>query len=268
VDSATHSQAGRTRRADSGRAARFVAELGPAGFRAGEARVGTAGGAARRSVADVGSASGHTSRSPRGRRAGSYVGIAGDSCPGGELGLAYAAGSASRCTGAFLGRTAASVRAASSARASTACASTARPSSACASTACCRSACGRPFLGRAGRTSAFMGRPRGGCGSTGRTRKTGFPDSTLVEPAGSGVGPAQARGPGPGALFGRLGSAPARGGRAAADRRAIVGGARHSGCTQVGYLERAGSAGVGHAEDRRARRPGGAIVGSSGRASG
>jgi len=249
VGSAPISEAGR--RADGGRAAWFIAELGPAGFLASQARqhvtrVGIARRAARRSLADVGLAR-CTRRSSRRRRAGSDMGIA-------------RAGLAARSAGAFMGRTAASVGPAARTRGG------ARAPSALN----CSASCACPFLGRAGCTRALLGRSRANGGSaTGRARETGFPDGALVEPAGSRLGLGQARERfGPGAVFERLGTTPARGGRAAANCRAVVGSARRSSCTQVGFMERAGRAGVGHAEDRRTGRTGGTFVGCACRATG
>ena len=263
MGSAPRSEAGHSRRADSGRAAWFVAELGSAGLVSGQAwkclaRVGSTGGAARRSIADLGLACGAccTRGSARSRRAGSHLGIARDSGRvRGQLGLAHA-GLAAGSTGAFLGRASASVRAASS-------------SGPRASTARCRSARAGTVLGRAGRTRTFMGRSRSlGRSATGRAGKIGFPDGALVEPAGSRMGSAQACGfDAAGAIFERLGSAAAGSKCAAANRRAIVGGARRPSCAQVRFLERAGRACVGHAEDRRAGCPCGTVMGSAGGAS-
>lgn len=266
MGSASRGEARHACRSDSGRAAGFVAELGPTGFFAGQARqhltrLGSASGAARRSVANLGFArgAGCSARPSRSGGAASYVGIAGSACNSAvELGLACT-GPAAGGTGAFLGRTAAFSGSASRASASSA--------GARATTTGCRSVFASPFVGRAGCTRAVMGRPGAGWGSaTGRAGQTGFPDGALMEPAGSGMGSAQAGGLG--ALFERVGSAPTGGGRAATDRGTVVGGARRSCRTQVRRLERAGRAGLGHAEDRRAGCTGSALVGRAGRASG
>jgi hypothetical protein len=149
VGSACHGEAGRSSCADDRRAAWFVAELGPTRLFTGEAGgcltgVGSAPVAARRPVADVGYARSapRTRRSSRGRRAGSYLGIACSSRDSAvDLGLACAC-LAARSTGALVGRAAAFSFSASSA---------------CASTARSHFACVGPFLGRAGCTRAFMG---------------------------------------------------------------------------------------------------------------
>lgn len=232
--------------ADGGSSAWFVPELGPAGLIAVEAwshltRVGSAGSAARGSVADVGFARCTPTRGSWRR------------CSGSHLGLAWC-GPAARGAGALVGRAAASFRAASIS---------------CA--AARRTGCGttRTVMGRTGGTRAVVGRARPGGRRTRRAVETCLPDSTFLEPAASGMGPAQARGAaatGPG--FWRLGR-PSRGcGRAAADCRPFVGGARRTSPGQVRFLERAGSARLGHAEDRRAGGSGGAFVGSTGRATG
>jgi len=134
----------------------------------------------------------------------------------------------------------------------------------------CSTSRASPFMGRAGCTRSFVGRS-GACGgsTTGRAREARLPDSAVMEPAGSGMGSSEARGLArPGPVVARLGSALARRRRASADGRAVVGGAWRSSCAQVRVLERTGRAGVGHAEDRRAGRPGGTFVGSAGRAPG
>ena len=178
-----------------------------------------------------------------------------------ELGLA-ATGLAAWSAGAFMGRATSFSGSASRARAS---AARRRPSGAGFGTARAGS-----FMGGAGCTRSFVGRSGACSGSTtGRAREASLPDGAVVEPAGSGMGPSEARRLArPGAVVERLGSAIARRGRASADGRAVVGGAWRSSRAQVRVMERTGRAGVGHAEDRRAGRPGGTFVGSAGGAPG
>jgi hypothetical protein len=260
VGSAPRREAGHSRRADSGRAAWFVPELGSAGLVSGQAwkrlaRLGSAGGAARRAIADLGFArrARRTPRSSRRWRPCSHLGIARDSGRvRGQLGLSHT-GFAALGAGAFLGSASASVCAATNC-------------SARASAARCRPASAGAFLGCAPRTRTFMGRSRTrGRSATGRAREARFPDGALVEPPGSRLGPAQARGlDATGAVLERLGSAAAGSKCAAAHRRAVMGGARRSSRAQVRFLERAGGPGLGHAEDRRACCPCGAFLGSAG----
>ena len=190
MGSARLSATGQPCRADGGRAAWSVAELGSAGLVAGEAgsclaRVGGAGFAARRSVADVGCARGpcRTARTSWRRRTCSYVGIASD--PRGplhDLGLA-ASGLAACSSSALMGRAAPFVGAAagSGARAFTPGSATAGP---------------RPFLGRAACTRALVGRARPSRGGAGRARETSLSYGAFLEPAVTGLGPAEARRPG------------------------------------------------------------------------
>jgi hypothetical protein len=113
-----------------------------------------------------------------------------------------------------------------------------------------------------------MGRAGRGCG-TGRARQTRLSNGSILEPAGTGLGPTQARGLGAtGTLFGQLGSSPSGGSRAAADRRAFVGGSGRTSRAEVRLMERTGCSSLGHAEDRRAGCPGGTFMGSAGRDSG
>lgn len=144
-----------------------------------------------------------------------------------DLGLTRV-GLAARRTRALVGRTAAFGGSAARTRSG---------SGTSASAASCCSA--RAFIGRTGCTRAFVGRARAGCGSiAGRACETGLPNGALVEPAGSCMGPTQARRRGAAAtLWERLGSASARGRRATSNCRAVVGGARRSGCTKVRFLE-------------------------------
>ena len=190
MGSARLSATGQPCRADGGRAARFVAELGSAGLVAGEARsclarMGGAGFAARRSVADMGCARGpcRTAWTSWRRRTGSHVGFASD--PRGSLddmGRA-AAGLAACSSSALMGSAAAFIGAAAS-------------SSARASTAGSASAGARPFLGRTPRTRALVGRASTSRGDAGRACQTGLSDGAFVEPAGTDLGPAQACRPG------------------------------------------------------------------------
>lgn len=190
MGSASLSATGQPRRAHGGRAAWFVAELGSACLVPGEAgsclaRVGGAGVAARRSVADLGCARGpcRTARTSWHRRTCSHVGIASD--PRGslhDLGLA-AAGLAPRSSSALMGRAAAVIGAAAG-------------SSAGASATGSATAGARPVLGRAACTRALMGRARTSRGGAGRARETSLSDGAFVEPAGTGLGPAEARRPG------------------------------------------------------------------------
>jgi hypothetical protein len=232
MGSARLSETGQPCSADGGGAAWFVAELGSAGLVAGEARsclarVGGAGFAARRSVADLGCARGpcRTARTSWRRRTCSHVGIASD--PGGpvhNLGLA-GPGLAGCSSSALMGRAAAVIGAApgSSTRASTAGSATAGS---------------RPVLGRTACASALLGRARTSRGGAGRARETRLSDGAFVEPAGTGLGPAQARRTGSTcAIFKRLGSAAVSGSRPAANRRAVVGGARRSSRAQVRFME-------------------------------
>ena len=177
-----------------------------------------------------------------------------------DLGLTRV-GLAARSTRALVGRTAAFGGSAARTRSG---------SGTSASAACCRSARARAVMGRTGCARAFVGRARAGCGSiAGRACETGLPNGALVEPAGSCMGPTQGRRRGAAAtVWERLGSASGLGRRATANCRAVLGGARRPGCAKVRFLERAGRAGLGHAEDRRARCPGRPFVGSAGRASG
>jgi hypothetical protein len=217
-------------RSDGGRAAWFVAELGSARLLAGETwrrltRVGSGGGSARCSVADLGFAGG-ARRAPRSsghRRTGTDLGITCHSRrPVERLGLA--AGFAARGTRALMGQSDAFSGPASGSRARASAAAT--------------SGCAGPFLGRAACTRTVMGTARAGCGATGRARETGFSDRPVLEPPGAGLGPAQARSlRTPAAIFWRLGSACACSERAPANRRTVVGSARRSSCAEVGFME-------------------------------
>ena len=218
--------------------------------------MGSAGRAARSSVADMGIA-GSASRAggPAQRGAGSDMGIARSDSggPGVDLGLARAGRARS-----FMGSPAAAIGPASSASTRTG-ASAAR---------CGTAACARSLLGGASRTSAIVGRAGPGSG-TGRARQTRLSDGAILESADTGLGPAQARGLGAtGTLFGQLGSTPARGSRAAAHRRPFVGGSGRTSRAEVRLLERTGCSGLGHAENRRAGCPAGTFMGSAGRDSG
>jgi hypothetical protein len=200
---------------------------------------------------------GSASRSvgPAQRRAGSYMGISRSDSggPGVDLGLARTGRARS-----FMGSAAAAIGPASSASARSG-ASAARGGTA---------ARARSILGGAGRTSAVMGRAGRGSG-TGRARQTRLSNGSILEPAGTGLGPTQARGLGAtGTLFGQLGSSPSGGSRAAADRRAFVGGSGRTSRAEVRLMERTGCSSLGHAEDRRAGCPGGTFMGSAGRDSG
>jgi hypothetical protein len=147
-------------RSDRGRAAWFVAELGSARLLTGEAwrrltRVGSGGGSARRSVADVGFAGG-ARRAPRSsgrRRTGTHLGITRASCrPAGDLGLAPSGFAALR-TGALVGRSDAFIGPATSSRAGASAATT--------------PGCAGPFMGRAACSRTVVGRARTGCGAAG-----------------------------------------------------------------------------------------------------
>jgi hypothetical protein len=223
--------------------------------------VGSAGRAARGSVADMGltGSASHAGR-PAQRSAGPYMGIArsDSSGPDVDVGLARTRRVAGRAC-SFMGSPAAAIGSAASARASAARASAARGGTA---------ACARSLLGGAGRPGAFVGRARPGSG-TGGTRQTRLSDGALMEPANTGLGPAQARRLGAtGTHLWQLGSTPARGCRAAAHRRAFVGGSGRTNRAEVRLMERAGGSGLGHAEDRRAGCPGGTFMGSAGHDSG
>jgi hypothetical protein len=192
---------------------------------------------------------------PAQRRASSYMGIARSDSggPGADLGLARGGRARS-----FMGSTAAAVGPAS-------CASTRTGASAAR---CGTAACARSLLGGATRTRAVVGRAGPGSG-TGRARQTRLSNSAILEPADTGMGPAQARGLGAtGTLFGQLGSTPSGGSRAAAHRRAFVGGSGRTSRAEVRLMERTGCSSLGHAEDRRAGGPGGTFMGSTGRHSG
>jgi hypothetical protein len=246
---------------DRGRAAGFVAELGPTRLLASKARerlssLGSAGRAARTSVADVGLASGAARAGGASRRsARSNMGIAwrDSGGPGVDVGRARASLPARRAR-ALMGGAAAAIGPASRAVTSSASGAT--------------TACARSLLGRAGRASSFVGRTGAGSG-TGRARQTRLSDGAFMEPADTGLGSAQARGIGAaGTLFGQLGSTTAGGSRAAAHRRAFVGSSGRTSRAEVRLMERTGCSRLGHAEDRRAGCPGGPFMGSAGRGSG
>jgi hypothetical protein len=218
--------------------------------------MGSAGRAARSTFADMGLTGGasHAGR-PAQRRAGSYMGIA-RSDPGGpgvDLGIARTSRARS-CMGrpaAAIGPAAGACTSAPAARGRTA-----------------TRARARSLLGCAGRTSPVVGRACPG-GGTRRARQTRLSDSAVMEPAHTGVGPAQARGRGAtGTLFCQLGSTASGGSRAAAHRRAFVGGSGRTSRAEVRFMERTGCSRLGHAEDRRAGCPGGTFMGSAGRDSG
>jgi hypothetical protein len=169
--------------------------------------------------------------------------------PGADLGLARTGRARS-----VIGSPAAAIGPASSASASAA--------------RCGTAACARSLLGGASRTGAVVGRAGPGSG-TGRARQTRLSNGAILEPADTGLGPAQARGLGAtGTLFSQLGSSASGGSRAAAHRRAFVGGSGSTSRAEVRLMERTGCSSLGHAEDRRAGCPGGTFMGSAGRDSG